>query len=68
MDHEIGCYDRNDNPEEYITTFPHDSDFCNKLGDLCDAHSNIKSDDPHCNGERGKEAFVYCDLKPEGVK
>jgi hypothetical protein len=61
--HPGSCYDRNDNPEEYCTTYPYDSDFCELIENVCDADGSIKPDNPYCTGEKGRDGFVFCDLK-----
>lgn len=42
-----GCYDRNDNPEEYCIKHPEHTDFCNLI-DVCDDDGGVKSTDEYC--------------------
>jgi hypothetical protein len=46
-----GCYDRNDNPEEFCIQYPEYTDFCEVIRDLCDEDGSIKPDDDYCKGE-----------------
>jgi hypothetical protein len=47
-------YDRNDNPEEYCVKYGgEDEDFCELIGDICDADGSVKLTDPYCkDGEK----------------
>lgn len=46
-----GCYDRNDNPEEYCVNYQDGKqNFCENT-DICDDEGNIKSKDPECTGK-----------------
>ncbi len=43
-----GCYDRNDNPEQYCLMHPGDPwDFCTKEN-ICDQDGSVKPDDEYC--------------------
>ena len=49
-----GCYDRNDNPEEFCVNHQQYTTFCEVIGDICDDNKTINaisSTDPECPNE-----------------
>ncbi len=43
----VGCYDRNDNPEEFCLRYPEYEVFCNVI-DICDENGSVKPEDEYC--------------------